>query len=81
MAKYPELEKLGKVQDQRQAVEEFLDWLYAARGVFLARYDGEELKYYSYSTESLVAEFFELDLKKIDLERRAMLKAIREEEN
>jgi len=43
--------------------------------------DGEgELSYWHYSTEKLLAKYFEIDLDKVEFERRAMLEELRKKD-
>ena len=74
--KYPECEKLRAVSDKSQVVGEFLDWLSCDKGVILGEYKGERLGEFYYNTENLLAEFFKIDLKKIEEERREILKSL-----
>lgn len=78
MSEYPECEKLKAASPKSQAIGEFLDWLEAEKGVQLARYpeDSERLVPFSFSTERLLAEFFGIDLDKVEDERRAMLSSL-----
>ena len=82
MTKHPECDKMCGVKDQSQVVGEFIDWLAEKKGIILAEWgDGElsrdELYRTHSSTERLLAEFFDIDLAKIETEKRAMLDAIR----
>jgi len=85
MESYPECEKMSKVRKQSQLVGEFLDWLMNERGIVLSEYhegegrnDEEELMPISVRIEELLAEFFEIDLKKVEQERRQILKELQE---
>lgn len=84
----PELDKQAKVVDKSQTCGEFLEWLRDEKGFVLARYpSAEEAEeeglseqrplHVHTSTTELLAEFFEIDLRKIEAERRALLEAIR----
>lgn len=73
----PELDKMLAVKDQSQTIGEFLDWLTEVKGYVLAEYDENDRLYPKYSSiETLLAEFFGIDLKKIEEERRAILKSL-----
>ena len=74
--KYPECEKLKEVSDKSQVVGEFLDWLSCNKEVCLAKWEGERLSEFYYSPENLLAEFFEIDLNKVEEERREILKSL-----
>jgi hypothetical protein len=78
MDPYPEHEKLKKVSDKSQAIGEFLDTFLPQQGIVLM----EHTEYGDYvpthrSIQSLLAEFFGIDQKRIDAEKDAMLDAIR----
>lgn len=85
MAKYPEHEKLQDVKEKSQFLGEFLEWL---RGdnyelcdvVRQENSSGQE--YVTYvpnrrSIERLLAEFLDINLEKMEEEKRAMLEEIR----
>lgn len=81
--KYPEHEKLNKVQDQSQWLGEFLDWLQSNGRVIGEWKEIEEFGNYhkllpvSLNINQLLAEYFDIDLVKIDKEKRQMLKDLR----
>lgn len=75
--KLPEHEKLKAIQPKSQAIGEFLEWA-GEQGMALASYgdergDRETLFHVSRSKENLLAEFFEIDLKKLEAEKEAIL--------
>lgn len=84
---YSECEKIGKVKDQSQAIGEFIDWLQSEKGIVFARYHIEgkdpivdylkKLIPVHLSMEKTLAEFFDIDLNKVEEERRAMLDDLR----
>ena len=84
---YPECEKLAEVSPQSNVVGEFLDWLSNEKNLTICTYTEDEdpmvlgdcSSYYPYhyDTEQLLAEFFEIDLKKVEEERRQILEDIR----
>lgn len=83
---YPEHEKLAAVQNKSQAIGEFLDSL-RERGIQLCEVYKREGRGYprdgeytpiTRSLEALLADFFEIDLKKLGAEKDAMLDAQRE---
>ncbi len=92
MSEYPEHEKLVAVKDKSQAIGEFMDWLQNTKGAVLRRWvqytesaDGfmfseprDALAPFRGSIEDLLAEFFGIDPKRIEVEKRAMLAACRE---
>jgi hypothetical protein len=75
MKTYPECEKLLAVKDKSQLVGEFLEWASGKNMVLCARPKGDDEEYYPVmqSWEKLLADFFGIDLNKVESERRAML--------
>ena len=84
----PEHNKLRAIADKSQTVGEFLEWL-GEQGLTVCRFQeltrhSDELGDYSpegyyparTSREKLLAEFFDIDLDKIEAEKRAMLDAL-----
>lgn len=71
----PELDKMQAVQDESQAIGSFLDY----GGYTLCEFDDVSERYVPVrkSIEEILAEYFEIDLKKVDDERRAILEGIR----
>lgn len=81
MRTFPEHERLVKVSSTSQEIGEFLDWLPTV-GVELAVIDRESftddrLQPCHRTIPSLLAEYFEIDQKKIDAEKEAMLEVLR----
>lgn len=80
----PELDrqKLARDKGHSQVIGEFLDWL-GARAVVLAQYheDGDDLYELlvpvGKNIEQWLAEYFEIDLNKIEKERQALLDYVR----
>lgn len=68
--KYPEHAKLDKVKGESQAIGEFLDW-YRGKAA-------DDEGYYGAPTERLLAEYFGVNLKILEKEKRQMLKAFQE---
>jgi len=75
MRKYPEHEKLQEIADQSQTIGEFLE----CNGYVLCQYEEEidEFVPHRNSIEQILAEYFGIDLKKIDQEKRQMLEEMR----
>lgn len=75
----PELDKMSAAKTQSQPAGEFLEWLLGEKGFVLAKYEGDaNYPHPIYETiEELLAEHFEIDLKKIEEEKRAMLEYLR----
>lgn len=90
-SKYPECDKLAAVREKSQMIGNFLDWLGSEKKIVLASYhdvdwtdeDGIEIDQVLFTTnttpEKLLAEFFHIDLRKVEQERQQMLKSIRGE--
>ena len=85
---YPEHEKLKSVQEKSQAIGEFMEWLRYTKKYTIAKWyksqwdaDDEEetdrLMPEFPSIEKLLAEYYGIDLNKIEEEKRAMLDEIR----
>lgn len=68
MSEYPEHDKLSAIKAESQAQGELLEWL-ADRGWL----------HLPMSIQNVLAEYHEIDLKKIETEKRAMLAMIRGE--
>lgn len=86
--KTPELDKMKKIQEKSQEIGYFLDWLNAEKSWILCKmFEGEEDNHTHkgdylpahFNIEKLLAEYFRIDLQKVEKERRAILEAIREE--
>lgn len=77
----PECDKLHAVRDRSQEIGAFLDWLIEDKQYVLAKYTPQadyELVPQNVSIERLLAEYFEIDMDKVDAERRAILESLRE---
>lgn len=77
---YPECEKLAKVAKQSQVLGEFLNWLKGFKEFELAKWNlhGEDrLVPMHDSTESLLAEFFGIDMDKVEKERQQIIDGLR----
>ena len=79
--KWPEHEKMAKVQVESQAIGEFIEWL-GSQDMLICRATGEEKTDYPYipayeNIERLLARHFNIDLTKIEEEKRAMLEEMR----
>jgi hypothetical protein len=87
---YPECEKVRRASSTSQEIGEFLDWLREEKGIALCKWqdtvrhsdefgDYTPQGYYIVTerTEQLLADFFEIDLNKVEEERLAMLKELR----
>ncbi|RKY28525.1 MAG: hypothetical protein DRP83_00560 [Planctomycetota bacterium] len=73
MSEYPECDKLSNVKDESQIIGEFLDWC-NSQGVHLATYYEERgLVADRRSIEQVLADYFDIDLDKVEEERRHIL--------
>jgi hypothetical protein len=83
MGDYPEHEKLAAVKRESQAIGEFMDWL-ADDGIVLYKTEpdvyepGDGCYPLQRPIRDLLHEFFNIDANKIEAEKRAMLKLLRE---
>lgn len=78
MSEYPEHDKLHLVKEQTQAAGEFIDWL-GTQGFFLAvrEQEWDRAVPASYNITDLLARWQDIDLSKIEAEKRRMLESIR----
>jgi len=78
MSDYPEHDKLHLVKDATQAAGEFVEWL-GTQGIFLAvrEQEWDRAVPASCSITDLLARWHDIDLSKIEAEKRAMLATIR----
>ena len=76
---YPEHEKLQRVVKESQCIGEFLEWLKDTRHFVICEFDDidDDFMPIMQKTEELLAEYFEIDLEKLNEEKQAMLKEIR----
>jgi uncharacterized protein with NRDE domain len=82
MTEYPEHEKLMKIKDKSQTIGDFLEWLGSEKEIYLCslvKYEGmkEQLQYIQKRKEDLLAEFFKIDLAKLEAEKQQMLETMR----
>jgi len=90
MNELTELAKMGAVKEKSQAIGEFIEWLRDTKSVVFAEWVDEicesncrhkhEARLVSayVDIESWLAQFFDIDLDKVEKEKRAILKALRE---
>ncbi len=73
-----EVEKMQAVHDRSQPIGEFLDWLFN-KGFLISRYDsdGHELVEVHRTIEQWLADMFDIDLNKVEAEKRHLLTRIR----
>lgn len=74
MSKYPECDRLIAVSEESNKISEFLDWL-SYKHYYIAEECGNlgSLVRVSESIQQLLANYFEIDLKKVEYERRSLL--------
>lgn len=77
-----ECEKLKQVATESQKLGTFIDWLRDEKGFQICEDIGDR-NHIEYSPirmrmEELLADYFEIDLNKVETERRALLDALRE---
>jgi hypothetical protein len=79
MSEYPEHDKLHEVKDKSQAIGEFLEWLGSEkRGVVCEYTDDSDYPIpMTHNIQTLLAEYFDIDLDKIEEEKQQMLEKIR----
>lgn len=84
--KTPECDKAVKIRNKSQSIGEFIEWLRDEKKVILASkmpiedFEDEEIETLApayYNLDSLLAEFFGIDLNKIEKEKRELLEAVR----
>lgn len=68
--KTPECDKLHKIKDKAQSIGEFLDWLVEYHYVSLPD-----------SIVELLAEYFDVNLEKVEEEKGAILEELRKQED
>lgn len=77
MSDYPEHDKLSAVADESQTIGEFLD--YNGLGYMLGEHvqDGNRFVPVNKSITVILAEYFHIDLTKIEAEKREMIEKMR----
>ena len=85
MSNYPEHEKLSSVKDFSAETGAFLDWLTNEQQVSLMKYDpsyhgkhGGGWRHETRNIEQLLASYYEIDLGRLEKEKRQLLEEIRE---
>lgn len=66
-----EIEKMLKVKEKSQVIGEFIEWL--QENFVLAKYYKDKLYSEFISIEDLLAQYFNIDLKKVEEEKRKIL--------
>lgn len=82
MKDYPELEKLKAISEKSQTIDDFIHWLCNKKHIYLRetiqylREDGQYVDTYAHpkvTTEKLLAEYFDIDLVKVEKEKQEIL--------
>lgn len=73
----PECEKLVAVADESHKMGAFLDWLEQRYELCTRERDSDRLWPAYFDKERLLAEYFKIDLAKVEQERRALLAHMR----
>jgi hypothetical protein len=82
--KSPECEKLASVSEDSNKIGEFLAWLAREKHVELAQWHGDELILHNsyslaeWSINKMLADYFDIDMKEVERERRILLEWLRE---
>lgn len=76
-AKYPEHQKLRAVKDESQSIGMFIEWLRSTNREICRMRFGSEYFPIDRSIEKLLAEYFEIDLDKIEDEKDQMVDELR----
>lgn len=76
MPDYPEHEKLRAIQNDSQKIGQFLDWCYE-QGWELCCWHESDLVPINKNIQTVLADYFEIDLKKLEAEKVAMIEECR----
>jgi hypothetical protein len=75
---YPEHERLKAIKDKSQAIGEFLEWLDSHPSITLCDIDSNHDYFPTHVTNNtLLAEYFGIDLAKLENEKQLMLDEFR----
>lgn len=75
-SEYPECDKLAAVSENSQIIGQFLEWL--QEDYTICTYAGWEYRQADIKIDDLMVKYFNIDLKKVEEERRQMLKKANE---
>lgn len=76
----PELDRLKAIQDVSQKIGDFLEWLRDEKHYVIAQWlptNPDSLMSVSFNIEGILAEYFMIDLNKVERERQAILEDFR----
>lgn len=77
---YPEHDKLAAVKDNSQVIGEFLDWLQNEQSIALCKATGPDhcpFQPIHHGIQSILADYYDIDLDVIEQEKQAMLTEMR----
>ena len=84
---YPECEKLASVSKESNKIGQFMDWLINEKGYELGRWEDienveldvtyEGLNPVNLNIESILAEYYNIDMNKVEKERQQILEDLR----
>lgn len=93
MGEYPECDKLRKVKDKSQVIGEFLEWLTdrgivlaklhehtdgcIENGIRECGCSEEDFYPLHRPTDQILAEYYDIDLNKVEIEKREMLRTMK----
>lgn len=72
---YPECEKLQAVLPQKIQLEEFLQFL-KNKGIVFGEWHGNYMEHAHVNEEELIADFLNINLKRLEAERQSMMSKI-----
>lgn len=79
---YPEHDRLHAIKDESQAQYDFIEWLHVRKNILLCDekigFQTDTYLPIQIPIQKLLAEYHEIDMNKIETEKRAMLAEIRE---
>lgn len=77
--KYPECEKMAAIKDKSQVIGEFIEWMRDTQEFEICIFSGYSKEYIpiGMTIEILLSKFFDIDLKKVEEERRHILDELR----
>lgn len=81
---YPEHEKLAAISDKSQVIGEFLEWAQQEKGWHLAEWNTTHFSNFDFmmpipqTIQVILSMFFNIDLDRLEKEKRAMLDVQRE---
>lgn len=79
MSDYPEHDKMAEIVKVSQGIGDFLEWASMEKGLALCTLEGHSFYPFQGSVVELLAEHFDIDLKKIETEKREMLARLQEQ--